>query len=262
MQTIINNGVEGEFKTININIKFRAWLAHDNKYFDRTCSNPQCKGMYSSLEHAVCPKCNGQLTFITAKDGRPMAVSEGTFYPVLTQKQKERDQVRALAKKGGVEKVYRFKMYSFGDNNMVVPPMEHAFCKKGAMVEIHMVNHQADSAIFMTKQQVPKVEETYHIYDNYGDSVTLLEGPKVQETTTAYPVDAGGNPTPVNVELNNADGTPNVGAMMQVLQNLTTQVKAMEAGGVKEQAVNNAQNFNNQASTAVKSEFDPFDGAM
>ena len=206
-QTVINDGKVGNYKTINIHLKFNAWLGHDNKYFDRTCSNRECPGMYDSRQHQVCPKCNSQLTFITTSDNRPMGVSEGTFYPVLTQKQKEKDAQRAMMRKGGTEKVYRFKMFSFGTGNVIAPPPEHAFCKKGALVEINIINHQSDASIFIAKGNIPKVEEMYHIFENYGDSVKLLSATKADEARIEYPVDASGHPQVDPIFAHAANGT-------------------------------------------------------
>ena len=207
METIINNGEVGTFKTVNINITFKAWLGHDNKYFDRTCANRECPGMYDSRVHTVCPKCNGQLTFITTSDNRPMGVSEGTFYPVLTQKQKEKDTQRAMMRKGGTEKVYRFKMFSFGQGNVIAPPPEHAYCKRGALVEIRVINHQSDASIFIAKGNIPKVEEMYHIFENYGDTVKLLSATKADEARVEYPVNAEGHPQVDPIFAHAANGT-------------------------------------------------------
>lgn len=197
-QTVINNGQVGTFKSVNIFYSFKAWLGHDNKYFDRVCPTEGCRGMYSSYETATCPKCGAQLTFITLGDGRAMGISEGTFYPVLTQKQKEADLKNTMSRPGGVERTYRFKMFSFsGPDGALAPPPAHAFCKKGAMIKIQSVNHQSITSTFMGKDQRLKLEEMFLIYENYGDSVELLQGPKKSEITTSYNVDAQGNPTPL-----------------------------------------------------------------
>jgi hypothetical protein len=83
-------------------------------------------------------------------------------------------------------------MFSFGTGDILAPPPEHAFCKKGALVEIKMVNHQSDSSIFIAKGNIPKVEEMYHIFDNYGDTVKLLSASRADEARIEYPVDASG----------------------------------------------------------------------
>ena len=163
--------------------------------------------MYDARQHQTCPKCGGALTFITTSDNRPMGVSEGTFYPVLTQKQKEKDVQRAMMRKGGTEKVYRFKMFSFGTGNVIAPPPEHAFCKKGALVEINIINHQSDASIFIAKGNIPKVEEMYHIFENYGDSVTLMSATKADEARVEYPVDASGHPQVDPILAHAANGT-------------------------------------------------------
>lgn len=265
-QTIINNGKAGDFKTVNINLTYKAWLGHDNKYFDRTCANRECPGMYSSREHATCPKCGSQLTFITTTDGRPMGVSEGTFYPVLTQKQKERDSKRAMARKGGVEKVYRFKMFSFGDGNVLAPPPAHAFCKKGALVEIKVINHQSDPSIFIAKGNIPKVEEMHHIFENYGDSVTLISAARADEVLIEYPVDAQGHPQSDPIFAHAANGAattlqPTEGAvpgdvagLKTQLNNIMAQLNVLESGGSPDTSTE-------QAVTVGTDEANPFASA-
>ena len=253
MQTIINEGQEGTFKSVNISHRVRGWLAHDNKFFDRTC--PQCRGMYSSHEGTThCPKCNAQLTYITDKRGTPMGVSEGTFYPVLSQKQKEKDLAITKAKQGGVDRVYRFKMYSFAQGNVLAPPEAHAFCKKSAMVEIHIVNHQTTLSLFMSKQnQAAMAEEIYHIWENYGDSVKLVQGPKVHDAVISYPVNADGSAKPVDV-----GGGQTIEQMMQTLQNLQRQLDALQPSGELSEARPVEQNFAAGAAGAV----DPFNGII
>jgi len=234
METIINNGQEGTFQSVNISLKIKGWLGHDNKYFDRACLDQQCRGMYNSAEHTACPKCGNALTFITTSKNEPMGVSEGTFYPVLSQKQKEDDLKRAMAKKGGVQKVYRFKMYSFGDGNVLAPPPEHAFCKKGAMVEIHIVNHQSDLSMFLTKDKTAMVEEMFHIYSKYGDSVKLIQGAKVAETTITYPVNADGSPTPLTMGA--AGGNP-VEHLRTQLNHIMTALNKLEGNPAADTAL-------------------------
>ena len=261
---IINDGQAGTFKTVNIILTYKAWLGHDNKYFDRVCTNRECKGMYDSRTTPVCPKCNNQLTFITTSDNRPMGVSEGTFYPVLTQKQKEKDAQRAMMRKGGTEKVYRFKMFSFGVGNVIAPPPEHAFCKKGALVEIQIVNHQSDASIFIAKDNIPKVEEMHHIFENYGDTVTLLSAVKADEARIEYPVNAAGDPSlqPLFAHLaaNGPAVTPNgpvvTGGVEELKVRLNQIMTALNALG------DGAPNMvTEQAVTTTPDESNPFAGA-
>jgi len=182
---VVNGGQAGTQRQIHIDFTMDGWLACDNKLFDRTC--PSCNGMYSSYEVANCPKCGSQLTFITTAKGSSMAISEGTFYPCLSQKQTQEAG-------NGIETVYRFKIFSFSDaNGVLAPPPEHAFCKKGALVKIRTIGHQIIHRLFSTGQGVPKVESLFLVWKNYGDSVKLLQGPKV-----SYQVDANGQPAQMN----------------------------------------------------------------
>jgi len=77
------------------------------------------------------------------------------------------------------------------------------------------VNHQSDSLIFAGKDGMPQVEELYHIYENYGDSVTFIESPKAADAVVSYPVDAQGNAIINPVDLTTvpaASATPNTPA--------------------------------------------------
>jgi hypothetical protein len=263
METVINDGKVGNYKTINIHLKFKAWLGHDNKYFDRTCANRECPGMYDARQHQTCPKCGSQLTFITTSDNRPMGVSEGTFYPVLTQKQKERDSQRAMMRKGGTEKVYRFKMFSFGTGSVLAPPPAHAFCKKGALVEINIINHQSDASIFIAKGNIPKVEEMYHIFENYGDSVTLMSATKADEARIEYPVNAEGHPQVDPIFAHAANGgtalkTPDAKSVPGDVAGLKTQLEGIMAAINKLEGGAVTETPTEQPATVGNDEANPF----
>ncbi len=172
-------------------------LGHNNKLFDRTCVS--CKGMYSSYEVASCPKCGQPLTFITTKEGKPMAVSEGTIYPAFGPKQKQRDTDAIKNRKNGMPAIYRFKIFSFADANGVIPnPQDHHRMKSGAMVKITIVNHQLIPSWFMGKDGNPKVELMMQVYPQYGDSVMVLRDAQAAAASTPVTVGADGQPVPVN----------------------------------------------------------------
>jgi len=259
----INNAMAGFKESININIIMKGWLAHNNKLFDRTC--PQCGGMYSSYETANCPKCGDQLTFITTAKGKAMSVSEGTFYPCLSTKQKESDLKATQATGNGIEATYRFKMFSFADaNGVLAPPQAHGFCHKGSLVEFRVINHQPIYSLFTTKEGTPKVEVLFLIYENYGDSVTLIKRAEVQNHTVGYQVDTNGNPVPLTNQ-QAAQGGNNA-----LIQNLAQQLAAVQQQLNQITANANAQNQNPVTTTqnevieptAGQVGVDPFLGAM
>lgn len=185
-----------EKKTTNFAVKIRGFLGHDNDYFDRTC--PACKGMHSSFITISCPKCGAALTYLTTSKNKPFAISEGTIYPVLGA-QEDKDKKTIEGKKNGMIPKYRFKIFSFMENEVLAPPLEHVSMKKGALVELIIINHQLIPSWFTTKDKVPCVELLAQIYPQYGDSVKVLQGPKVAETTVSYPVNPDGSPTPLMV---------------------------------------------------------------
>jgi hypothetical protein len=88
-------------------------LAHDNKYFNATCKD--CGGLYDINKGINCPKCGRQLVYLTDRDGRPMGISEGTFYPEKTKEEKERLERTTANRKNGMPLVYRFSIFSFAD---------------------------------------------------------------------------------------------------------------------------------------------------
>lgn len=149
-------------------------LGHDNKLFDRTC--PNCHGWYDSSRTATCPSCGAALTFLTSKAGKKMAVSEGTFYPILGD-QEEKDKEQTLAR-GGLLPTYRFKMFSFaGPDEPLIAPVAHMHCRKRAVVKLTIVNHQAMYKSF-NGEDGPHVEIMLPIYAGFGDKVEVIQDPK------------------------------------------------------------------------------------
>lgn len=165
--------------TANYAFKIVGHLGHDNLLFDRVCSRG-CKGMFSSREHEVCPKCQGALTWITNAEGKHMAISEGTIYPSFGPKQDERDELSLSKRKNGMKPTYRFKMFSFADEEgTLMPPIEHARCVKGARVEILTMGHQIIPSWYQTKPKEDgsrelRVELLIMVYTNYGDYVKFI----------------------------------------------------------------------------------------
>ena len=200
-----NNAAVGKKQYVNIAIKMRGFLQHDNNYFDRTC--PSCGGMYSSYTTTVCSKCQQPLTYITTSDGKAMSISEGTFNPLVSKNTEERIE-RGLKRKSAVALKYRFKMFSFIDANGVLTPHPlHMQMKKGSIVEIMCINHPPEGVQYYSKKyERTEVELMHHIFERYGDSVKVIRAPKEKaESTIAYNVDAQGNPAAVPPPFNPAE---------------------------------------------------------
>lgn len=201
-----NNHV-AEKKFINFAMKVVGRLGHDNKYFDRTCTN--CGGMYSSYEVAACPKCGGQLGYITTKGGKPFAISEGTIYPYIEEDEVDHDLAAILSRKNGMPIRYRFKMFSFMDDNGVLAPHPlHQRCKTNAFMEITLLNHQPIPSFFEghdprypedESKKILWVEFLLNIYEGrrYKDTARVLSDAKVKERQVTYPVYPDGTPMPM-----------------------------------------------------------------
>jgi len=257
---------------VNLAIKFQGYLGHDNKYFDRTC--PNCKGYHCSYHTATCPECGAQLTYITTGKGTRMGISEGSIYTSLPSKQKERDIVATKANKNGMEPKYRFKLFSFADENGVLAPHPaHGFCKEGAMIEIITINHQPVFKWFMGKdketgQQVAKVEMMMNVFDNYGDKVTLLRGPKKNAALTTTVINPDGTPASLPPIYNppaqagqqiNGDLAGVLAAMKAQIEQITAQLGVNPAQPAPQPAAPQPQA---PVSSPGDSSVDPFAGAL
>jgi hypothetical protein len=153
--------------------------------------------MYSSYLAGACPKCGQPLTFIRTAKGTAMAISEGTIYPSFGPKQKQRDLDSISNRKNGMKAVYRFKVFSFADENGVLaPPTNHHLMKSGSKVKVQIINHEAIHSYFTSKEdQQPKVEVMLMVYPKYGDTIEVQAAPKANPAVT---VDAAGNAVPVD----------------------------------------------------------------
>jgi len=216
-----------EQRSINYAFKVVGYLGHDNKLFDRTC--PACqKGMYSSREYTRCPKCGGELGYITNGEGKPMSISEGTIYPAFGPKQEKRDAEAVSKRKNGMAPMYRFKMFNFADDSGVLTaPAEHANCLKGAKVEVLSMNHQLVPSWFLTKQQVPKVELLIMVYSNYGDYVKVLTEQQYASKTVHHPVNPQtGLPAPIDPEGDAMQAAANESDRIATLERQIAELKA------------------------------------
>ena len=195
----LGQSVEDEYPT-NYVFGMVGHLGHDNKLFDRTC--PACRGMYSSYGQSTCKKCSQPLTYITSKENKAMAISEGTIYPSFGPKQKKRDADTIANRKNGVKVIYRFKIYSFADESGVLsPPQNHHLMKSGAQVELAIANHEVITSWFMSKEDgQPRMEIMLMVYPKYGDYAKIISEPKASQNVTHVPVDTQGKPAPVNTD--------------------------------------------------------------
>ena len=166
----------GEEIPVNIHIMLTGWLAHDNKLWDLQCT--QCKKIESSSNHATCPKCGGELDYIRNEEGNPFTISEGTLHPALYKgtKKKWLDVINKYDRYSIPE--FRFKVFTNMDNSGSIRPcVDHHNMKKGAIVKIVIVNHLWYSSFFARKKTTKKgVEEMFHIYPSYGDTIEVLKG--------------------------------------------------------------------------------------
>lgn len=213
-------------KRVNYGKAITGWLAHDNKYFDRTCKT--CGGMYTSAVVAVCPKCRQTLVPIALKDGRAMGISEGTLYVALSKKQKDKDNASTKNRKGGMIITHRFKLFSFDDGRGLNPHPMHRNMRKGALVEVRIYNHQELTKPYQTKEGEWKIELMYPVYDQYGDKVIVLRGPKIADATTPYRVKTDGTPAPIDTLSNEA-----IDAAMAALTQERERRAAMTAASVQ-----------------------------
>ncbi len=180
-------------------------LGHANKLFDRTCQH--CKGAYSSYIISTCPKCSAPLVYITTDGGKPMAISEGTIYLSQGPKTEERDKKAISNRKNGLTPLYRFKMFSFADENGVLGvPKDHQNMRAGAQIEVTIINHQAiPCGPFTTKKGGQTIEMMLLVYEDNGDTVKILRGAQAVEATTPTQVNAAGTIVPTNTEAINAE---------------------------------------------------------
>lgn len=170
-------------------------LGHDAYVFDRTC--PTCKGMYHSLSTPACPKCGGALTYLTTSDGKPMSITECSFYPIFGKKTMERWTADTEKRKGGLGVIWRFVIINYADKNGVLA--EHPISmmlKKGATIELRIYNHPPFFKLVDSKKNPGKqmVEVKYMIFPNYGDVIKVLKQPNTLVTKVATQTPAGAVP--------------------------------------------------------------------
>lgn len=187
-----------EKKSVNLAMKIVGWLGHDNNLFDRVCSQG-CKGLFNSREHSVCPKCGQPLAYILGgKKKQPMAVSEGTIYPAIDKKRKEKDALEISKRANGLQPIYRFKLFSFiNENGVLNPHPAHDRCRSGVKVEIVSMDHQFLPSGFVADDGTAKVEILILVYENFGDYIKILSEAEYAKRVVTHPVYPDGTPAPV-----------------------------------------------------------------
>lgn len=214
-----------EERPINYLVQFVGHLGHDNVLFDRTC--PACKGMHSSYERSNCPKCGQALTWITSKDGTPMAISEGTVYPIFGKNQIARDLESVLLRKNGMRTTRRFKIFGFMENGVLPPPIGHEMMKKGSQIKMRIVNHPEIPSWYEGKDGV-YVEMLYQIFPQYGDQIAVIAGKPAQANTDRVPTTKEGIPLPPPPH-NVGASLPNTAAPAEDINVLKARIAALEA---------------------------------
>ena len=188
-----------EKKEITFAVKIVGNLACDNDLFDRTC--PSCGGMYSSHKRSNCVKCGALLTYITSREGKPMAISEGTIYPALDKYWAKRDANTLAHTPNVLRPKYRFKLYSFADEHgCLIPAAEHDRCRTNAKVELVILNHQLIPKHFLSKDGTGNVELMLHIYTNRGDTIKVLTEAEYADKVVSHPVNPDGSSAPLTLD--------------------------------------------------------------
>ena len=207
-------------------------LAHDNKLFDVQCT--KCGMMYDSKALngvLICQKCNSPLGTIFTKTNRPMAISEGTIYPTLTEADKNQDAENVARRKNAMPITHRFVLFSFAskETGILEEPPVHQYLAKGREVMVE-INHNPIASWYRARDKSIKLELRYMILYNKGDKLQLLGRKEVAETV-AQPIQANIGVTAVN----NGPGNvmdPNTAIIVKKLQaqlnGLLTQKAAAE----------------------------------
>lgn len=169
-------------------------LAHDNKLSDVQCTN--CYMMYDGktlTNRTACPKCGSPLDFLRCKEGRTMAISEGTIYPTLTEREKSQDTENVSKRKNAMPIMYRFVLFSFGntDTGILQEPPIHQYLATGREIMIK-TTHNPIASWYKSKDGSIKLELRYVITHVKGDKIQLLGRKEVAEKPTAQPVGQAG----------------------------------------------------------------------
>ena len=167
-------------KNVQYGFAIVGWMAHNALLFDRQC--PKCHKMLSSFEHRVCPKCEGDLDFIKTPKGVKMSIMECTLYPNFNDVVRQKNAEEMKARKGAVPIIYRFKAFSFADENgALAPPEDFHRLVKGTLVSVRMYNHELLATPFEKRNGGMSVELMVQVYPQFGDIVDILKDGKAAE---------------------------------------------------------------------------------
>lgn len=167
------------------------------RVIDRTC--PTCKGIYSSNEHSVCPKCNVALVVPmanTTKGVRPYCFTEVVIYPIMSEAY-QKAYVDKVQKSKALGFSIRLKLWGHYDetNNIVLPDNRTKYLtpKKEILVEI---NNPPIYSLFTTKEHKTVIQILHEIA--HGDSIRFV-GAK-DNTAVAAPAQVAPAPKPAEVK--------------------------------------------------------------
>jgi hypothetical protein len=128
---------------------------------------------------------------MTTGKGKPMSITECSFYPIFGEETEKRWEADTAKRKGGMGITWRFKIFNYADNNGVLAdhPMS-MMLKKGATIELRVYNHPPFATEYVSTKFAGKkmVEMMFVVYPNYGDSVKVIK-----QSAVATKVDAQGN---------------------------------------------------------------------
>lgn len=217
-----------------IKIQIIGHLAHDNKLFDVQCT--KCGMMYDNKTlngSPGCLKCNSPLDSIRTKENRPMAISEGTIYPTLTEADKNQDAENVARRKNALPITHRFVLFSFADKEtgILQEPPVHQYLAKGREVMLE-VGHNPIASWYRAKDKSIKLELRYTMMYNKGDKIQLL-GRKETAASVAQPIQANVGVGTVN-NTTGATMSPDVATKVAGLQ---AQLNALVAGQKNTNAV-------------------------
>lgn len=218
-------------------------LAHDNKLFDVHCQS--CGTIANSREvNGVCLKCGNPVSSILASNQRPMAISEGTIYPTMSDDDKKRDAENVAKRKNGMPIMHRFVLFSFAnkETGVLVEPPVHRYLTRGREIMIE-VNHTPIASWYKANDDSIKCELRFVIMSNEGDKIQLLGKKEVAAKPDTRNV-VGVQPSP------NVDVGTQLASLQAQLNTLMTAQKASTQPVIDTKTV------------AVGDDYDPFANAQ
>lgn len=188
-----------------IKINYHARVGY-TRVINRVCTT--CKGVWASMEHSNCPKCNKALvhTAVKTPNGvRPYCFTEVTLYPVMPEKIKT-TYMSKLQKSKSLGFIVKLKLWGHYDEatKTALPDNRTAYLtpKREVLVE---TNNPPLYSVFHTREGVPMLQILHEF--GYGDKITYLgykDNYNVEETTrqTLIPPAPVAAPIPVSQPTN------------------------------------------------------------